>query len=265
VETGRSPSGILHPCDTKWKHDVKKIMVEYDNVRSIPSAAHSWRVPGWGIWEVDVDSERKGCEDLKKRLLVMFSILAILTFAAGCTTQQTPTPAPAPPEDGQTNPGGLDPSVPPETGDGNESGDMDLALREAKELARGIGGDGVITKYEVKDVEGEQRLMEFIIQNDAQLHKVEVDRIARQAKEVEVTPNSVNMADYEAYIGLDEAERIAMERVADAVARFIAFELEDHDAQEGRPAYKFEIHTLTQGFEVKVDAMTGDIFEFENP
>ncbi|HSP47356.1 MAG TPA: PepSY domain-containing protein [Clostridiaceae bacterium] len=208
-------------------------------------------------------SDKKGCEDVKKKLLVIFSILAILTFSAGCTTQDTP--APAPPANGQANPGGPDPAVPPETTDGNETGDMDLALREAKELARSIGGDGVITKYEVKDVEGEQRLMEFTIQNDAQLHKVEVDRIARQATEVEVTSNPVNMADYDAYIGLDEAERIAKERVADATARFIEFELENHGAQEGRTAYKFEIHTLTLGYEVRVDAMTGDIFEFENP
>lgn len=208
-------------------------------------------------------SERKGCEDVKKRLLIIVSILAILAFGAACTTQDTPTPAP--PANGQANPGGPDPAVPPETGDGNETGDMDLALREAKELARGIGGDGVITKYEVKDIDGEQRLMEFTIQDDAQLHKVEVDRVARQATEVEVTPNSVNMADYDAYIGLDEAERIAKERVADATARFIEFELENHGSQDGRTAYKFEIHTLTLGYEVRVDAKTGDIFEFENP
>lgn len=140
-----------------------------------------------------------------------------------------------------------------------------MPLREAKELARGIGGDGVITKYEVKDVEGEQRLMEFTIQNETELHRVEVDKIARQATEVEVTANPVNMADYESYIGLDEAERIALERVADATSRFIGFELENHGSQEGRTAYKFEIHTVTLGYEVRVDAMTGDIFEFENP
>lgn len=200
---------------------------------------------------------------MKKRLLVIFSILVILTFTAACTTQETP--APAPPSNGQANPGGPDPAIPPETTDGNETGDMDLALREAKELARGIGGDGVITKYEVKDVEGEQRLLEFTIQNETDLHKVEVDRIARQATELEVTPNRVNMADYDVYIGLDEAERIAKERVADATARFVEFELENHVTQEGRTAYKFEIHTLTLGYEVKVDAKTGEIFEFENP
>lgn len=200
---------------------------------------------------------------MKKRLLIIFSILVVFAFSAGCTTQDTPQPTP--PANGETSPGGQDPAIPPETGDGNETGDTDLPLEEAKELARGIGGDGVITKYEVKDIEGEQRLMEFTIQNEAELHRVEVDKVARQATEVEVTPNPVNMADYEAYIGLDEAEQIALERVADTTARFIEFELENHGTQEGRTAYKFEIHTLTLGYEVRVDAMTGEIFEFENP
>lgn len=202
---------------------------------------------------------------MRKKLMLLTALVFVLVFAAACSTQQD-TPAPAPPSapGGETPPASepgtpAQPSAPAATPDDNRS------LDEVKRIAvNSVGsGNGVITKYELKEPEDENwTYVEFEIQVDSQEHDVDVDRRTGSIREKSVENNRNMIIDYSGYIGLEEAERIALERVGEAGSLIIEFELEDVD-DNSPVSYDFEILAPSGKFEVEVDAMNGEVRKFE--
>lgn len=199
---------------------------------------------------------------MRKKLMVLSALIFVMAFAFACSTQEN-APAPAAPSAPAEE-------TPPAAEPGTPSGpaatpDDDRSIEEVREIAvNSVGsGNGVITKYELKESEDENwTFVEFEIQVDSEEHDVDVDRRTGSIREKSVENNRNMIVDYSSYIGLEEAERIALERVGETGSLIIEFELEDVDDNDP-VSYDFEVLAPSGKFEVEVDAMNGEVLKFE--
>lgn len=212
-------------------------------------------------WPLRVLLEKNGLGKdgfrMRKKLMALSAMLFVLAFAIGCAAQEQ-TPAPATPAPTQEAPPAATPAQP-------VAEDEDRSIEEVREIAIGsVGsGNGIITKYELKETEDENwTYAEFEIQLDGQEHDIDVDRRTGSIREKDVEENRNLIKDYSSYIGLEEAERIANERVGEAGSLIIEFELEDVDDNDP-VSYDFEVLSPSGKFEVEVDAMNGEVLKFE--
>lgn len=201
---------------------------------------------------------------MKKKLMALSALIFVLAFSIGCTAQDQ-SPAPAPPAPTEETPPAPQPGTPAPPAIPGAEEDEDRSIEEVREIALdSVGsGNGVITKYELKSPENEDwTYAEFEIQVDSQEHEVDVDRRTGSIREKGVEDNRNLIIDYSSYIGLEEAERIALERVGEAGSLIIEFELEDVE-DDDPVSYDFEILAPSGKFEVEVDAMNGEVLKFE--
>jgi uncharacterized membrane protein YkoI len=202
---------------------------------------------------------------MRKKLMVLSALIFVMAFAFACSTPaNAPAPAAPPAPAGETPPAS-EPGTPAQPSAPAATPDDDRSIEEVKRIAvNSVGsGNGVITKYELKASEDENwTYVEFEIQVDSQEHDVDVDRRTGSIREKSVENNRNMIVDYSSYIGLEEAERIALERVGETGSLIIEFELEDVDDNDP-VSYDFEILAPSGKFEVEVDAMNGEVLKFE--
>ncbi|HSP47355.1 MAG TPA: PepSY domain-containing protein [Clostridiaceae bacterium] len=202
---------------------------------------------------------------MRKKLMVLSALIFVLAFAFACSAQE-PAPAPAAPAaPTEETPPATTPGTPAQPSAPDTTPDENRSIDEVKRIALdSVGiGNGVLTKYELKESEDEDwTYVEFEIQVDSQEHDIDVDRRTGSIREKSVEDNRNMIIDYSSYIGLEEAERIALERVGETGSLVIEFELEDVDDNDP-VSYDFEILAPSGKFEVQVDAMNGEVLKFE--
>lgn len=203
---------------------------------------------------------------MRKKLMVISALIFVLAFAFACSAQE-PAPAPAAPAPATPapTPPASTPGTPAQPSAPGTTTDEDRSIDDVRRIALdSVGtGNGVITKYELKESEDEDwTYVEFEIQVDSQEHDIDVDRRTGAIREKSVENNRNLINDYSSYIGLEEAERIALERVAETGSLIFEFELEDIDDNDP-VSYDFEILAPSGKFEVEVDAMNGEVLKFE--
>ncbi len=198
----------------------------------------------------------------RKKVLMFLSIVLTLIIFTGCTTNKN--------NDNNESPENVKENINKENEDEvvdeNEDKDSEksnnyIDLEEAKKIAlkKVNNEDGVIVDYELEGTWNNYTHHEFEIQLDNEKHEIKVDAKTGDIIKTESKQNDHKIAEYDKYIGFDEAKKIVLDNMNDKNHIITEFDLENHNKENKGAYYEFEIHSENREYEIKIDAESGEV------